>query len=400
MARSLHGENHHPVCETMKGTMAANSSDMKQTTRDPELSQRREGVRGARPSSASSIESASSDFPPQPAGVRGVPAASGDLVSHGGPSADFRMYSRYTAASRYASMREAQNAEPARVAGEPRHDTMAREAVSEAPAPAASSAAAPARASMPAFLQPEMMRRRMEGAAEDVEKAEAGRVEGGAPRSGEAPASPMAPEDVAMARREVPSRPETRHQQVAANPLVNRIRREESEARAEREAAEREAQMRARAEEQARAFQQAPSQAVGERPSGARLDQETSAYATKGMRREPVDDEAPGGAHGVGTLPFVIFCVVALIALVIWFVVCRRMAMGSIMAYPALFRGGIAVLIASLAAGVIVAIIAAYRAVASRRLSPGDAYALGFGKSAVVTLVVIVAWTAMMLALA
>ncbi len=310
------------------------------------------------------------------------------------------MYSRYTAASRYASMREAQNAEPARVAGEPRHDTMAREAVSEAPAPAASSAAAPARASMPAFLQPEMMRRRMEGAAEDVEKAEAGRVEGGAPRSGEAPASPMAPEDVAMARREVPSRPETRHQQVAANPLVNRMRREESEARAEREAAEREAQMRARAEEQARAFQQAPSQAVGERPSGARLDQEKSAYATKGMRREPVDDEAPGGAHGVGTLPFVIFCVVALVALVIWFVVCRRMAMGSIMAYPALFRGGIAVLIASLAAGVIVAIIAAYRAVASRRLSPGDAYALGFGKSAVVTLVVIVAWTAMMLALA
>ena len=384
MARSLHGENHHPVCETMKGTMAANSSDMKQTTRDPELSQRREGVRGARPSSASSIESASSDFPPQPAGVRGVPAASGDLVSHGGPSADFRMYSRYTAASRYASMREAQNAEPAR-------------------------------ASMPAFLQPEVMRRRMEGAAEGVEKVEEGhpetgyaerrdqaaaRLEGGALRSGEAPASPTAPEDVAMTRQEIPSRPEGRHQQAAVNPLVNRMRREESEARAERAAAEREAQTRARAEEQARAFQQAPSQAAGERPSGARLDQETSAYATKGMRQEPVDDEAPGGARGVGTLPFVIFCVVALVALVIWFVVCRRMAAGSIMAYPALFRGGIAVLIASLAAGVIVAIIAAYRAVASRRLSPGDAYALGFGKSAVVTLVVIVAWTAMMLALA
>ena len=384
MARSLHGENHHPVCETMKGTMAANSSDMKQTTRDPELSQRREGVRGARPSSASSIESASSDFPPQPAGVRGVPAASGDLVSHGGPSADFRMYSRYTAASRYASMREAQNAEPAR-------------------------------ASMPAFLQPEVMRRRMEGAAEGVEKVEEGhpetgyaerrdqaaaRLEGGALRSGEAPASPTAPEDVAMTRQEIPSRPEGRHQQAAVNPLVNRMRREESEARAERAAAEREAQTRARAEEQARAFQQAPSQAAGERPSGARLDQETSAYATKGMRQEPVDDEAPGGARGVGTLPFVIFCVVALVALIIWFVVCRRMAAGSIMAYPALFRGGIAVLIASLAAGVIVAIIAAYRAVASRRLSPGDAYALGFGKSAVVTLVVIVAWTAMMLALA
>ena len=384
MARSLHGENHHPVCETMKGTMAANSSDMKQTTRDPELPQRREGVRGARPSSASSIESASSDFPPQPAGVRGVPAASGDLVSHGGPSADFRMYSRYTAASRYASMREAQNAEPAR-------------------------------ASMPAFLQPEVMRRRMEGAAEGVEKVEEGhpetgyaerrdqaaaRLEGGALRSGEAPASPTAPEDVAMTRQEIPSRPEGRHQQAAVNPLVNRMRREESEARAERAAAEREAQTRARAEEQARAFQQAPSQAAGERPSGARLDQETSAYATKGMRQEPVDDEAPGGARGVGTLPFVIFCVVALVALIIWFVVCRRMAAGSIMAYPALFRGGIAVLIASLAAGVIVAIIAAYRAVASRRLSPGDAYALGFGKSAVVTLVVIVAWTAMMLALA
>lgn len=294
------------------------------------------------------------------------------------------MYSRYTAASRYASMREAQNVEPAR-------------------------------ASMPAFLQPEVMRRRMEGAAEGVEKVEEGhpetghaerrdqaaaRLEGGAPRSGEAPASPTAPEDVAMARQEIPSRPEARHQQAAVNPLVNRMRREESEARAERAAAEREAQTRARAEEQARAFQQAPSQAAGERPSGARLDQETSAYATKGMRQEPVDDEAPGGARGVGTLPFVIFCVVALVALIIWFVVCRRMAAGSIMAYPALFRGGVAVLIASLAAGVIVAIIAAYRAVASRRLSPGDAYALGFGKSAVVTLVVIVAWTAMMLALA
>lgn len=100
------------------------------------------------------------------------------------------------------------------------------------------------------------------------------------------------------------------------------------------------------------------------------------------------------------TLPFIIYGVVAVVACFAWYALCRANLTASIMADHDMFMTGIVVLIVLILSGIAVAACVTYISATSRHLKVFDAFALSFGKVALVLLVIIIAWTLMMLALA